>query len=258
MKKWVLLFISDNNYYKFTMKTIQEARTIGCWTEDIVVCIPEEDMNMNWRDRSEQFDIQIKFLPKKDLSEIRQRWKNAPESYESGYLAEKPNIWNKFCIFDSFFKQWDIVFYLDSGCTIQDNLDRFKESCSPVDCLYAHSNSYPSYQWTLRDEFVYYLMPEVKQKELEDNYKLDTDYFQTTIMIFDTKLIKEDTCDTLIHLTKEYVSKHDQGIINLHYLNSWKQLPLKDNKGWLYDFHERDGCKEEDYCILKYPLKAMK
>ncbi len=259
MKRWVLLFISDKQYYKFTLETIRQARTVGGWKESIVVCIPE--LNSQWEERAEQWDFKLRLLPKRDLSSIQEKWKSVEDSYEKGYLAERPNIWNKFFIFDPFFKQWDVVFYMDSGCCIQHPLERFKISCEPHNCLYAHSNSYPSYEWGLKEEFVWDMMPSEDCNQLKEKYNVYCDYFQTTIMLFDTQLIQENTVETLFRLAETYVSRHDQGIINLYFLYTlaaWKQIPLRDEQGFLYDFHERDGHPQGDYALLKYPLKRMR
>ena len=48
----------------------------------------------------------------------------------------------------------------------------------------------------------------------------------------------------------------DQGILNLYFTcerKLWKQIPINDSIGFLYDFRERDGYRGRDYAMLKYP-----
>ena len=42
--------------------------------------------------------------------------------------------------------------------------------------------------------------------------------------------------------------------MNLHFncdRKLWKQIPVKDSKGFLYDFCKRPGYKDSDYCMIK-------
>ena len=82
------------------------------------------------------------------------------------------------------------------------------------------------------------------------------------MFIYDTKILEEDTVNKLFELNNEYpiAVRMDQGILNLHFMcerDIWKQLPLKDEKGFLYDFQERDGHARKEYLILKYPQQKL-
>ena len=46
----------------------------------------------------------------------------------------------------------------------------------------------------------------------------------------------------------------DQGILNLHFnceRNLWKQMPIKDESGFLYDYLCRKNYSNKDYLMLK-------
>jgi hypothetical protein len=87
------------------------------------------------------------------------------------------------------------------------------------------------------------------------DWNLETDYFQTTIMLFDTSIIEDDTFQQLYELTEKYpVSKtNDQGILNLYYhciKKKWKQIELGDEFTYYYDFNIRQS--DKPYIMTKY------
>jgi hypothetical protein len=43
-KMWVLVFVTNDNYLHKTFQTIYEVRTIGEWTDDIVILTTEDVM----------------------------------------------------------------------------------------------------------------------------------------------------------------------------------------------------------------------
>jgi hypothetical protein len=124
----------------------------------------------------------------------------------------------------------------------------------------AHSNPYPNYYgtWKLDHEFELRNEPEIVEK-LFKNFDMNVDdYFQTTIMLYDTSIIEPDSVSKLIELMNEYPisNANDQGIINLYYLsirNLWKAIPIRDEQGLLYDWWERDNHKCYEYVLVKYP-----
>jgi hypothetical protein len=76
--------------------------------------------------------------------------------------------------------------------------------------------------------------------------------------MFDTKIINDDTYDTLVELSNKYPNSktNDQGIMNLYFLcirNIWEQIMIKDDETFYYDFSERNGLNKNNYIILKYP-----
>jgi hypothetical protein len=77
------------------------------------------------------------------------------------------------------------------------------------------------------------------------------------MLLFDTSIILDNTVSTLIELLNEYpISKNDQGYICLYFQcirKIWKPIPVMDNDGFLYDFHERHNYKYNEYVMLKYP-----
>jgi hypothetical protein len=164
---------------------------------------------------------------------------------------QKQFQFHKFHLFNKFFKQWDYIFYLDCGITIfSDILPIINEMSENT--LLAHSDAYPTYEWKLHTQFdknntEYFT-------KLNNTYNLNIDYFQTTIMLYDTKIIKNDTYDNLLNLTYEYpISRtNEQGIIALYFTNIkplFKQIKTRNEYTHFYDYLRR--AKENKYIMLK-------
>ena len=123
--------------------------------------------------------------------------------------------------------------------------------------LIAHSDSYPTYEWKLSIQFDKIQFPELFE-ELSNCFNLEIDYFQSTIMLFDTKIILNDTFDELIMLSKKWINSrtNEQAIMNLYFnccRKVWKPSLIKDNEIYYYDFFERGNLNCHNYIMLKYP-----
>ena len=118
--------------------------------------------------------------------------------------------------------------------------------------LLAHSDAYPTYEWKLHVQFdktcsEYFT-------KLSNTYDLNIDYFQTTIMLYDTKIIENDTYDNLLNLLLEYPISitNDQGIIALYFTNIkplFKQIKTHNEFTYFYDYLSRKS--NNRYIMLK-------
>ena len=158
----------------------------------------------------------------------------------------------------TYFRKWKYVFYMDAGMLINKPLQRFKESCVPKGCFYAHSDSYPVIEKNLLRQYAIELDPQITKALIERfGASLYSDNFQTTMFIYDTDILKDDTVDQLEQLMNEFPLsiRNDQGIFNLHFVcerKLWKPIPVKDSQGWLYDFWQRWPNVPTDYVMTKY------
>jgi hypothetical protein len=258
--KWVLVFVANEFYIERAIQTIQQARSIGEWKEDIVILGPSTLLQYEFCKKSFiELNITFVTIPYHHVSSLDSFWNNHKEEKNYEYILCHPYIFQKFFVFHSFFKAWHIVFYMDSGCVIQGSLERMKESCTPRHFLYAHSDAYPFYNRRSLDcQFHLDLVDKETKEEMESKYNLDIDYFQSTLLIYNTKILEENTVNRLFELTEKYPFSYrmDQGIMNLYWTcerRLWRQIPLQDEKGFLYNFLEINQCKTKDYLILKYP-----
>lgn len=159
--------------------------------------------------------------------------------------------WHKLHLFNTFFKQWNYIFYLDCGIHIFSDISPMLNEVTENKLL-AHSDAYPTYQWKLHSQFdetnyEYF-------KKLSDKYNLNADYFQTTIMMYDTKIIENNTYDDLLKLSIEYpISKtNEQGIIALYFTQIkplFQQIKLHNEDTHFYDYLSRN--RNNKYIMLK-------
>jgi hypothetical protein len=146
---------------------------------------------------------------------------------------------------------------VEGGMKILKPLDKIL-NLDCTNCILAHYDGYPNNNdWKLRRQFDENQFPEIFE-ELKKEFDLDIDYFQATMFIYDTLLLKEDTFDVLITLSHRYFNSKllDQGIVNLYfnnkqYYNVWKQIQIKDSETFYYDYMEREGYNYMDYIMLK-------
>jgi len=163
---------------------------------------------------------------------------------QCGKFGYKLFQYHKYHLFTPFFKQWRYVFYIDCGAKIYNNIAPILQTATP-DTLLAHSDAYPTYQWKLSCQFL----------DLNSDFDLTTDYFQSTIMLFDTSIIEDDTFQQLYELTEKYPvsTTNDQGILNLYFnciKKKWKQIPMENNSTYFYDFNVRNA--DKPYIMTKY------
>lgn len=159
--------------------------------------------------------------------------------------------WHKLHLFNVYFKQWRYVFYLDCGITIFSDITPILYERKP-NTLLAHSDAYPTYKWKLHDQFCKYNKEYFTK--LSCKYNLDIDYFQTTIMLYDTKIIEEKTYRKLIQIANQFpISRtNDQGIIALYFTNVcpvFEQLKTHNNHMYFYDYLSRNS--QNKYIMLK-------
>lgn len=170
----------------------------------------------------------------------------------------RPSFWfkklfqfHKLHLFNTFFKQWDYIFYLDCGINIFSDVSPILNEITE-NALLAHSDAYPSYERKLNCQFdknnIEYF------SKLNNTYNLNIDYFQTTIMLYDTKIITDDTYNNLLNLLMEYPISitNDQGIIALYFTNIqplFKQIKTHNEFIHFYDYLSRNN--NNKYIMLK-------
>lgn len=168
------------------------------------------------------------------------------------HWKEKIFQYHKLHLFDTCFKQWDFIFYIDAGAHILGSIQPIIDVRKKGKIL-AHSDAYHTYTWRLRDQFD---SKNSKFFDLSNNFNLEVDYPQTTIMLYDTSIINNDTSSELINLARkwDFSITNDQGIIALYFTNInpvWEQITLGDDNQWYYDFMIRDHKKDKKHLILK-------
>ena len=150
--------------------------------------------------------------------------------------------WHKFHIFDEKLKFWDFIFYLDLKSFIHGDITQMLE-LKPNDIIFARSDTYPKYEKTLSSQFD---NNADSYKTLANKYDLGiTNYFQTCLLFYDTKIINHDTKKELVELAENFpcTITNEQAICNLYFIfekNQYKELPFQVGKDltfyyWMLD-----------------------
>jgi lipopolysaccharide biosynthesis glycosyltransferase len=137
----------------------------------------------------------------------------------------------KYHVFETYFKSWDKILYLDCDTMIFDKLDVL------FDLLNESNNLFVDFEKnTIKDFFT--MWSPIDSSNIEDYNLLaqETDInkygFNGGIFLYNSSIIKEDTIKNLYHLDEKYkkINKHvekgtDQPIINLIYSQIAQQIP---------------------------------
>jgi hypothetical protein len=245
------VLLCDKAYFDKFIYTCSQLLTNGKYRGEICLVIGDDLLNSTLleHDIIRQNNIIIKHFPNHNFSN---------EFTSIQYHMNRPGHWfikmfqfHKLHLFNTYFKQWDYIFYIDCGITIFSDVSPIINEAQENTIL-AHSDAYPTYEWKLHNQFdknspSYF-------KPLNGKYNLNIDYFQTTIMLYDTKIIQENTYDNLLKLLLEYPISitNDQGIIALYFTNidnKFKQIRIHNETTHFYDYLSRDS--RYKYIMLK-------
>lgn len=249
--KFCVVFICDKAYFNKFIDTCSQLLTKGRYNGNICLVIGD-DLHNNELLKHPLItgnNIIVKYFPTIQFSADFHVTNNKIKS--DGRNLTKKFQWHKMHLFNTFFKQWNYIFYLDCGLTIFSDISPITDQITENTIL-AHSDAYPSYQWKLHTQFDTENMEYFTK--LNAKYDLNIDYPQTTIMLYDTKIIEPDTYTNLIQLTEEYpISRtNEQGIMALYFTNitpAFKQLKTHNDQQYFYDYMSRN--RSHQYIILK-------
>jgi hypothetical protein len=249
MKKCVV-FLCNRDYFDKFIYTCDQLVTIGKYTGEICLVIGDDLYNdelLNC-DIIKNNNIIIKYFPNIQFPNNFFQINNNINS--DGRNITKKFQWHKLHLFNTFFKRWDYIFYLDCGITIFSDISPIINEVTE-NTLLAHSDAYPTYEWKLHIQFdknthIF--------TDINNRYNMDIDYFQTTIMLYDTKIIEQNTYNELLNLSLEYpISRtNEQGIIALYFTNIkpyFKQIKTHNDETFFYDYLRRDNTSK--YIMLK-------
>ena len=251
MDKYCVVFVCNKNYFDKFVNTCNQLITKGKYKGNICLVIGSDlqgDKVLEC-DFIRNNNIIIQYFPNiyftKEFLEVNNKINCG------GSNITKRFQWHKLNLFNVFFKKWNYILYLDCGINIFDDISPILEDATN-NTLLAHSDSYPTYEWKLNNQFDKNIADYFSK--LNNKYDLNIDYFQTTVMLYDTNIIESDTYDNLLNLSQEYpISRtNDQGIIALYFTNIkplFKQIKIRNEYTHFYDYLRRS--KENKYIMLK-------
>ena len=151
----------------------------------------------------------------------------------------------KFSVFDSYFKQWEKVMYLDCDILINSSLVTIKN----LDNVEMYCDGEKN---TVRDLFTMWYcggladlingkhfntnMDQESLSDLDQSFNVEKFCFNSAFMYFNSNIIDESTVNELEKLRERFkkINYHvgltegtDQPILNLLFLNQWSQIPNK-------------------------------
>jgi hypothetical protein len=196
--------------------------------------------------------IEIKHFPNITFPEEWMAVNNNLKTTDGRNLNKKFQ-WHKLHLFNTWFRKWNYVFYIDCGMTIFSSIQPILNE-RKRDILLAHSDAYPSYEWEL---FVQFEKTEPYFTKLLNNYTVNIDYFQTGIMLFDTSIIDDNTFSNLYSLALEFPNTrtNEQAIIALYFTNvdsAWEPIIIQNKDTHFYDSSSRNHSFK--YIMLKMNL----
>ena len=246
-----VVFVSNKKYFNKFIKSCELLRKNGKYNGDICLIIGDDLLNDGLLAHKfmRNNKIIIKYYP--DLNLPENLIENMEQAENTELVLKKLFQYHKFYLFDTYFKKWNFIMYLDCGMIIYSNILPIINT-KKNNKLLAHSDAYPLYEWKLDREFI---KNNKHYDELESKYNLNIDYFQTTMMLYDTSIIEDDTFKKLCDLLFKYpiCTANDQSIIALYYTcvkPLFEQIPIQDNRTFYYDFSKRD--KTNKYIMIKY------
>lgn len=201
MKKCIAL-VSDQNYIEHVKYLFSSIKFKGNWQGDL--CLVANNINPNILHEFKSKGIHIFKINKKTDS----------------YVA-------KYYLFNKNFKKWDIVCYFDVDFVILNDINGLINSNG----LLADVDGNPKKQFTI-GEMLDNSSDVDTYNEISKIYNLNQVGFNSGCMVYNTDIIKEDTLDDLIKLSKrcKTINHHtgpegtDQPILNLYFQNQWKQI----------------------------------
>lgn len=242
----VISLVTDYKYVDKCMITLREIRGTGGWRGDIVVLAhPELKYHNLFVELCAELQVVALYWPFINIVEIIPKVMSLNKIFQ----------YQKLHIFNTYFKAWKKVLYIDAGTRVFHDIN-FYFGMSRPNVILAHTYSYPEYKTTIENSFSKTHLPEV-YAELEKNYNVNCSGYLSSIFLFETEgIIKDNTVEDLRQLALKYPISHqnDEGIFNLYFKDVFSQLPIYRDGIFVYDYLERFGCKYDKYVMLKMPL----
>ncbi len=252
-----VVFVSNIPYFGNFLNSLEQLINVGKYTDDIVLIAADDLYNspiIN-NEKIKKYNVKVVNYPdiKKIMSDITV--KNIHDYY--GPHGKKNYNWafgcfNKFHLFNTYFKRYKYILYLDTGIKIYRPIwDMF--TLINKNKILAHHDDFPRYHYKLADKF---RDIEPYKTKIKEEFDMNTtQYFQTTIMLYDTSIINDDTVKNIINLVDKYPisCNGDQEYISLYFhqvMKQMNQITLNKNYNYYYyDYYQRFGIKK--YCMTK-------
>ena len=263
----VCVVLSDKYYKNKVMTTINDLRTVGNWKGTIIHINIGYNLDIEFKYLNNVKEIDFPLIDKTNLLE-----KIGKDGFKNSDKREinKLTQWEKFHVFDDYFKKWSRVIYFDAGLRIFDdikcllNLDYKNKIVAPDDC-YNSSNIFKQQIVFDNQEYI-----NIFQNDYSNYNKIyNSNYFLNCIWIYDTKILDICNKNELIDCMNKYpiCRTNEMTIMNIlfHFkYNLWNPFPIKtltsnNQIKYLFEWCEikNSGTTVNDYCFIKYPMNNI-
>lgn len=244
----VFVTLSDRSYFPKAKRTIDELRTHGGWTGDVVlIAVDFTPVPMDGVQIFETIHINTDGL----LASFR---KHPIRPMDDNRHFGKLYQWDKLQVFKPFFRQWDRVVFLDAGIRVFDNvqplldLDWQGKFLAPDD-----SDPYDN-GVRFRVQLDLEANPAVTERLLSEYSAgiLDKHYFLNCIFVFDTSLLERVSFEEMEIAMNAYpiCMCNEMGIMNLLFafkLDAWSPFPQQVGDKYLFGWCESNYRENPDW-----------
>jgi hypothetical protein len=264
MTKTVVVTLTDAGYFSRAKRTIIDVRSRGEWTGDLVLITVGFDAPTNFLDFYKITQKRVEHINTDYLVEQYNQYPLKTVSDNRHIL--KLTQWDKFYVFDSYFKQWDKVIFLDAGLRVFDKIS-ILDSIDCTNKILAPDDA-PSYNTTTRFKAMLELDSNpLATEKLWQEYStdiLENRYFLNCIWVYDTSLLNICNMQHLVNTMNKYpiCRCNEMTVMNLLFTMKykvWKPFPefVEGGKrlfGWIeYDRDYGPNNTWRNFCFLKYP-----
>lgn len=255
-----VVFTCDRNYYDRFKYTCQQLITIGNYHGPIVLMVFDDFKYIENDAFIIKNKIIIKIFPHLQFSNEFLNYQKQLDRFPHWF--HKRFQFNKFLLFDVYFKNWNYVFYMDCGMIIMSDIspilnekkrNKLLANRDGVDneTITDFTPQTPGDGIKIGDQFV---KNEPFYSKLKNTFNMKQKCFQTTVMLYDTNIIEDNTVSELFNLLQEYpISRtNDQGIVSLYFTQInpvWEQIRRKNKDIYFYDYVR---CVDEKYIMVKF------
>jgi hypothetical protein len=264
MTKTVVVTLTDENYFSKAKRTIIDVRSRGEWTGDLVLITVGFTPSQNFLD---YYNITHRRVEHINTDYIVEQYHKFPiKTLGDQRHLLKLTQWDKFYVFDSWFKQWEKVIFFDAGLRVFDKISILDEI--PCEGKIMAPDDAPYYDNEKRFHLMFELSanPPAAEKLLEEYPKemLNERYFLNCIWVYDTSLLNICTMSDMIEAMNKYpmCRCNEMTIMNLLFTMKhkvWQPFPefVSSGKrlfGWVeYDRNYGPYNTWRNFCFIKYP-----